>query len=119
MDVELNKEVRQNPAALALLGIADGQEVKEDKEESAIKKPSRAKTSEAKKRNPRGYTRNRGKNGTKPMSYYLPQDIIDMLNIKAAKEGVSKSSLVVEGLRYVLKEEIKAAKAKEIEEIKG
>ena len=53
------------------------------------------------------------------MSYYLPQDLIDMLNIKAAKEGVSKSSLVVEGLRYVLKEEIKAAKAKEIEEIKG
>ena len=112
--LELKKEVKQNPAALALLGISGEQEGKEDKAET-IKKPSRAKTAESKKRNPRGYTRNRGKNGTKPMSYYLPQDIIDMLNIKAAKEGVSKSSLVVEGLRYVLKEEIKAAKEKEKE----
>lgn len=43
------------------------------------------------------------------------KDLIDMLNVKAAKEGVSKSSLVVEGLRYVLKEEIKAAKEKEKE----
>lgn len=112
--LELKKEIKQNPAALALLGISGEQEGKEDKAET-IKKPSRAKTSEAKKRNPRGYQRNRGKYGTKPMSYYIPQNIIDLLNVKAAKEGVSKSSLVVEGLKYILRDELKELRNKEKE----
>ena len=42
--------------------------------------------------------------------YYLPQDIIDLLNIKAAKERKSKSEIVLEGLRYVLREELKESK---------
>lgn len=112
--LELKKEIKQNPAALALLGISEEQGVKEYKAET-IKKPSRAKTAESKKRNPRGYQRNRGKDGTKPMSYYIPQNIIDLLNVKAAKEGVSKSSLVVEGLKYILRDELKELRNKEKE----
>lgn len=104
----LNKEVKQNPALLAMLG---GQEDTEPKTErvSKDKKPKK----DPRKVNPKGYERYRGKGGTtKPMSYYLPQDIIILLNVKAAKEDKTKSELVLEGLRYVLREEIKEAKAK-------
>lgn len=101
----LDKEVKKNPALLALLG---SQEESEPKEEKAPKEKKVKK--DARKQNPRGYERNRGKGGTKPMSYYLPQDIIDLLNIKAAKERKSKSEVVLEGLRYVLREELKESK---------
>ena len=101
----LDKEVKKNPALLALLG---SQEESEPKEEKAPKEKKVKK--DARKQNPRCYERNRGKGGTKPMSYYLPQDIIDLLNIKAAKERQSKSEIVLEGLRYVLREELKESK---------
>lgn len=103
----LTKEVKQNPALLAMLG---GQEDTEPKADKAPKEKKAKK--DPRKANPKGYERNRGKDGTKPMSYYLPQDIITLLNVKAAKEDKTKSELVLEGLRYVLREEIKEAKAK-------
>ena len=59
---------------------------------------------------PRSYERNRGRDGAKAMSYYLPDDIIDLLNLKAAREKCTKSELVLEGLKYVLREEIKETK---------
>lgn len=59
---------------------------------------------------PRSYERNRGRDGTKAMSYYLPQDIIDLLNLKSAREKCTKSELVLEGLKYILREEIREAK---------
>lgn len=101
----LEKEVKRNPALMAMLG---GQEEKESQGEKNIKMAKPKK--EPKKVNPRGYERNRGKGGTKPMSYYLPENIIQLLNMKAAKEGKTKSELVLEGLQYVLKEELKASK---------
>ena len=103
----LTKEVKQNPALLAMLG---GQEDTEPKADKAPKEKKAKK--DPRKANPKGYERNRGKDGTKPMSSYLPQDIITLLNVKAAKEDKTKSELVLEGLRYVLREEIKEAKAK-------
>ena len=101
----LNKEVKQNPALLAMLG---GQEDTEPKAEKTPKEKKPKK--DPRKANPKGYERKRGKGGTKPMSYYLPQDIITLLNIKAAKEGKTKSELVLEGLRYILKDELKEQK---------
>ena len=59
---------------------------------------------------PRSYERNRGRDGAKAMSYYLPDDIIDLLNLKAAREKCTKSELVLEGLKYVLREEIREIK---------
>ena len=60
----------------------------------------------SRERNPRAYERYRGKDGTKCMSYYLPEDIITLLNIKAAREGKTKSELVLEGIKYILRDEI-------------
>lgn len=54
----------------------------------------------------------RGKGGSIPMSYYLPQWLIVALHEKSKNSGVSKSELVVEGLKYVLREEIKEMKAR-------
>ena len=107
MNATLNKEVKQNPALLAMLGKQD-EETKETTRTEKVSKPKQ----DWHKKNPRGYERHRGKDGTKAMSYYLPDDIITLLNIKAAKEGVTKSELVLEGLKYVLREEIKEEKAK-------
>ena len=101
----LTKEVKQNPALLAMLG---GQEDTEPKADKAPKEKKAKK--DPRKANPKGYERNRGKDGTKPMSYYLPQDIITLLNVKAAKEDKTKSELVLEGLRYILKDELKEQK---------
>lgn len=101
----LNKEVKQNPALLAMLG---GQEDTEPKAEKTPKEKKSKK--DPRKSNPKGYERNRGRGGTKPMSYYLPNDIITLLNVKAAKEGKTKSELVLEGLRYILKDELKEQK---------
>lgn len=103
----LDKEVKKNPALLALLGDQD-----EDKEKDKGTAPTKEKKSkkDPRKVNPKGYQRNRGRGGTKPMSYYLPQEIIDLLNIKAAKEHKTKSELVLEGLKWVLREEIKDIK---------
>lgn len=108
MNNTLNKEVKQNPALLAMLGKQNN----EEKETARAEKVSKPKQ-DWRKKNPRGYERYRGKDGTtKAMSYYLPDDIITLLNIKAAKEGVTKSELVLEGLKYILREEIKEEKAK-------
>lgn len=103
----LEKEVKRNPALLAMLGgqTEDDSDTKEEKG-AKVKKTKK----DPKKVNPKGYERNRGKGGTKPMSYYLPQDIITLLNIKAAQENKTKSELVLEGLRYILKDELKNAK---------
>ena len=46
------------------------------------------------------------------MSYYLPPDLIKLLNVKAAQEDKTKSALVIEGLRWVLREELKEANRK-------
>ncbi len=105
----LDKEVKKNDALLALLGQTG--EKKEDGQSKgqSESRPVKVKK-DPKKVNPKGYERNRGRGGTKPMSYYLPDDIITLLNVKAAKEGKTKSELVLEGLRYVLREEIKENK---------
>lgn len=78
------------------------------KEEKVIK---------AKKRNERSYERYRGRGGhSKPMSYYIPdtpeEPILKALELKKSRDGVSKSDLVVEGLKYVLSAEIKEIKEK-------
>ena len=98
----LNKEIKQNPALLAMLGTQEEKEPKEKVVKEKNKKDPR-------KANPKGYERNRGKGGTVPMSYYLPKEIIKLLNVKAAKEDKTKSELVLEGLRYILRDEIKEA----------
>ena len=54
----------------------------------------------------------RGKGGSIPMSYYLPKWLIVALDEKSKSSGVSKSELVVEGLKYVLRDEIKEMKAR-------
>ena len=78
------------------------------KEENVVKK---------KKRNERSYERYRGRGGhSKPMSYYIPdtpeEPILKALELKKVRDGVSKSDLVVEGLKYVLSAEIKELKEK-------
>ena len=73
------------------------------KEEKAVK---------AKKRNERSYERYSGKGHCKSMSYYVPDYILKALELKKSRDGVSKSDLVVEGLKYVLSAEIKELKEK-------
>ncbi len=99
----LNKEIKKNEAVMAM--ISNNSEKKEPKA------PRQKRTnSQYKKDNPRSYERHRGRNGTKAMSYYIPDDIITLLNIKAAQDGKTKSELVLEGLHHVLRHEIQAAK---------
>lgn len=98
----LEKTVKKNNALAAML---ESKPVSEENKEPKEKKPAKA----AKKANPKSYERYRGRGGTKPMSYYLPDDIIKLLNVKAAKEGKTKSDLVLEGLKYVLKDELQEA----------
>lgn len=107
MNTALNKEVKQNPALLAMLG-KQSEEPKETVKKEKVVKPKE----DWRKRNPRGYERARGKDGSIPMSYYLPPEIIRCLNIAAATRGLTKSQLVLEGLQIVLKEELKAEKQK-------
>ena len=103
----LDKEVKRNPALAAMLGGADT-----DKSEKAPKVVKEKKVHDPRKANPRAYERNRGRGGTKAMSYYLSQEIIKLLAIKSAQEGKTKSELVTEGLRWVLREELKEANRK-------
>ena len=75
------------------------------------------KVVKAKKRNERAYERYRGRGGnSKPMSYYIPdtpeEPILKALELKKSRDGVSKSDLVVEGLKYILSAEIKELKEK-------
>ena len=65
-----------------------------------------------KKRNERAYERCRGKGGSKGMTYYVPDYILKAMELKKSRVGVSKSDLVVEGLKYVLSAEIKELKEK-------
>ena len=104
----LNREVKKNPALMAMLNTE-----KEEKTEKVEKvtSPKKQKRS-ARERNPQGYERYRGRNNCKPMSYYIPDDLLKLLAIKSATEGKTKSELVIEGLKYVLREEIKADKQK-------
>lgn len=97
----LNREIKKNPALMAMLEQTTDKPEKKEEVKPKVKKDPR-------KENPQSYKRNRGRGGTKPMSYYLPDEIIRLLNIKAAQEGKTKSDLVLEGLRYVLREEIQA-----------
>ncbi len=110
----LNREVKKNPALMAMLNTE-----KEDKAEKVEKVASASSSKKqkrsARERNPQGYERYRGRsngNPCKPMSYYIPDDLLKYLAIFSAKTGKSKSELVCEGLRYVLREEIKADKQK-------
>ena len=72
------------------------------------------KVVKAKKRNERAYERYRGRGGkSKPMSYYIPDYLLKALELKKSRcSGVSKSDLVVEGLKYILSAEIKELKEK-------
>ena len=109
----LNKPVKQNPAVLAMMSTTEKKEpVKREKAEKTTKKV------DSRQKNPRGYIRNRGRDGAKAMSYYIPEELITLLNIKAARDGKTKSELVVEGLKYILREEIKEEKAKKKGETK-
>ncbi len=69
-------------------------------------------TSVYKIQNPRSYERYRGKNGAKPMSYYIPDNILTALDLKSKRDAISKSDLVVEGLKYILSDELKELKLK-------
>ncbi len=95
---------RKNRRAASVLSLI-GNKTEKPSEELKVKQEDKVK-----KKNSRSYKRNRGKGGTKPMSYYLPDEIISLLNVKAAREGRTKSELVLEGLEYVLREEIKEAR---------
>lgn len=107
----LDKVVKKNPAVLAMLGDQAEQTEKPEKADKADKpeKSTKAKR-DPKKANPRGYERYRGKGGTKPMSYYLPDDIVKVINIRAAKEEVTKSEVVLAALKVYLKDDIKESK---------
>jgi len=70
------------------------------------------KVIKTKKRNERAYERCRGKGGSKGMTYYVPDYILKAMDLKKSRDGVSKSDLVVEGLKYVLSAEIKEIKEK-------
>ena len=70
------------------------------------------KVVKAKKRNERAYERCRGTGGSKGMTYYVPDYILKAMELKKSRDGVSKSDLVVEGLKYVLSAEIKELKEK-------
>ncbi len=107
MEATMKKEVKQNASILAILGNGGSNEEKQPKEPKVKKVRSTYKQD-----HPRSYERYRGRNGAKAMSYYLPDDIIRLLNIKAASEGVTKSDLVLKGLEYVLRDEIKEEKEK-------
>ena len=73
------------------------------KEEKAVK---------TKKRNERSYERCRGKGGSKGMTYYVPDYILKAMELKKSKSGISKSDMVVEGLKYILSAEIKELREK-------
>ena len=72
------------------------------------------KVVKTKKRNEKSYERYRGRGGkSKPMSYYIPDYLLKALELKKSRcSGVSKSDLVVEGLKYILSAEIKELKEK-------
>lgn len=71
------------------------------------------KVVKTKKRNEKAYERYRGKGHCKSMSYYIPDYILKALELKKSRcSGVSKSDLVVEGLKHVLSAEIKELNAK-------
>lgn len=70
------------------------------------------KVIKTKKRNERAYERCRGKGGSKGMTYYVPDYILKAMDLKKSRDGISKSDLVVEGLKYVLSAEIKEIKEK-------
>lgn len=96
------KEVRQNEALLAMLNGGK-------KEKTPIEKAEKKVVKNSRKANPRAYERNRGRGGSIPMSYYIPEELIVLLGVKAAKDRKSKSELVVEGLKYILREELAEA----------
>ena len=71
------------------------------------------KVVKAKKRNEKSYERYRGKGHCKSMSYYVPDYLLKALELKKSRcSGVSKSDLVVEGLKHILSAEIKELKEK-------
>ena len=83
----------------------------------AIETKKEEKVIKAKKRNERSYERYRGRGGhSKPMSYYIPdtpeEPILKALELKKSRDCVSKSDLVVAGLKHVLSAEIKELKEK-------
>lgn len=64
------------------------------------------KVKSSREQNPRAYERYRGSNNTKPMSYYLSDELIMALGIKSALESRDKSELVREALTVYLQEEL-------------
>lgn len=89
------------------LGVNEQEEIK-----TTSSSPDKPISNIEKKKINRSYIRNRGKGGSKPMSYYLPEWLIKALHEKSIKDNISKSDLVVEGLKYVLRDEIKEMKAR-------
>ena len=104
----LNREVKKNPALMAMLNTEKEEKTEKVEKVTSLKKQKKS----CRERNPQGYERYRGRNNSKPMSYYIPNDLLKHLAIFSAKTGKTKSELVCEGLRYVLREEIKADKQK-------
>ena len=97
----LDKEVKKNPALLAMIGST------EDKKEPKQKVQS---TTTTKRRYDSAYKRNRGAGGTKAMSYYLPQNIIKAINMRSASVGITKSEVVLAALQTYLKDDLKGVK---------
>lgn len=70
------------------------------------------KVVQTKKHNNRSYERCRGKGGSKGMTYYVPDHILKAMELKKSRDGVSKSDLVVAGLKHILSAELKELKEK-------
>ena len=70
------------------------------------------KVTQTKKRNERAYERCRGKGGSKGMTYYVPDYILKAMELKKSRDGISKSDLVVAGLKYILATELRELKEK-------
>lgn len=60
----------------------------------------------SREKNPRAYERYRGSGNTKPMSYYLSNELIKSIALKSALEGKDKSEIVREALTLYLQDEL-------------
>ena len=72
------------------------------------------KVRNSKEKNPKAYERYRGTGGTKPMSYYLSDELIKAIALKGAIEERDKSEIVRDALTLYLQEELA-----EVERLKG
>lgn len=116
LDREEKKPVRSS-AILQMLGQKEEQQVEDKLIEVKMTDEQfdnlSEKVSSSREKNPRAYERYRGTGGTKPMSYYLSDKLIQALALRAALEDKDKSEIVREALTKELSIELE-----EVERIK-